>query len=277
MSRAIDELVPKVGVVTKIAVETADTKTFFVASEGGGELFGHMPGQCAMLGVPGVGEAVFSISSSPTNEGFKEFSIKRVGVLTIHLHNMEEGAKLTVRGPYGKPFPVDEGLLGKDLLFIAGGIGLAPLRSVIRYTFDNRDKYGSIDIVYGARSKADLVFLQELKSVWPKKPNARVYTTIDRPEEGWDGHVGFVPSYLEELAPDTRKTAIICGPPVMIKYALEALVKLGFKKEQVYTTLEMKMKCGIGKCGRCNLGHKYICKDGPVFRCDELDDLPEEY
>ena len=277
MCKQRDELIPKIGVVSKIIDETPDTKTFFVAAPEGQTLFDHMPGQCAMLGVPGVGEAMFSISSSPTNMGCKEFSIKRVGVLTNFLHNMEIGAKLTIRGPYGKPFPVDKSLKGKDLLFIAGGIGLAPLRSVIRYCFDNRANYGEIDIVYGARSKTDLVFLDELTDDWPKKQNTRVFTTIDKPEESWSGHVGFVPAYLEEISPSVGKTAIICGPPIMIKYALESLIKMGFKKQQVYTTLEMKMKCGIGKCGRCNLGPKYICKDGPVFRCDELDELPDEY
>ena len=277
MCRPSDELIPKIGVVSKIIDETPDTKTFFLDSIEGETLFGHMPGQCAMLGVPGVGEAMFSISSSPTDAGYKEFSIKSVGVLTKFLHNMDVGAKLTIRGPYGKPFPVETELKNQNLLFIAGGIGLAPLRSVIRYCFDNRADYCEIDIVYGARSKSDLVFLDELTNHWPKKCNTRVFTTIDKPEDGWDGHVGFVPAYLSEVSPSTDKTAIICGPPIMIKFALESLIKMGFKKEQVYTTLEMKMKCGIGKCGRCNLGHKYICKDGPVFRCDKLDELPSEY
>ena len=277
MCKPSDELIPKVGVISKIINETPDIKTFFVTATQGETLFDHMPGQCAMLGVPGVGEAMFSISSSPTNEDNKEFSIKRVGILTKFLHYMEVGAKLTIRGPYGKPFPVNDALKNQDLLFIAGGIGLAPLRSVIRYCFDNRASYGKIDIVYGARTKTDLVFLEELANHWPKMQNTQVFTTIDKPEDGWDGHVGFVPSYLEEISPNHNKTAIICGPPIMIKYALESLIKMGFKKEQVFTTLEMKMKCGIGKCGRCNLGPKYICKDGPVFRCDELDALPDEF
>ena len=277
MCKPNDELIPKIGVVSKIIDETPDTKTFFVVGLEGEALFDHMPGQCAMLGVPGVGEAMFSISSSPTNIGYKEFSIKRVGILTKYLHNLEVGAKLTIRGPYGKPFPVNDELRSQDLLFIAGGIGLAPLRSVIRYCFDNRANYGEIDIVYGARSKTDLVFLEELSNNWPKMQKTRVFTTIDKPEDGWNGHVGFVPAYLTEISPSLDKTAIICGPPIMIKFALESLIELGFKKEQVYTTLEMNMKCGIGKCGRCNLGPKYICKDGPVFRCDELDELPDEY
>ena len=271
-----DELVPEICTVTEITDETPDTKTFRVEAADGGGLFGHMPGQCAMLGVPGAGEAMFSISSSPTDGGHKAFSIKRVGALTAHLHGLSPGAQLAIRGPYGRPFPVGD-MAGKGLLFVAGGIGLAPLRSVIRYCFHHRESYGDIDIVYGARSAPDMVFFGELMQEWPKMKDTNVYPTIDRPQDGWGGHVGFVPAYLEELAPRADRTALICGPPVMIKYALESLAKIGFKKEQVYTTLEMKMKCGIGKCGRCNLGPKYICKDGPVFRCDELEGLPEEY
>ena len=277
MCNCTDLLVPLIGVITNIQKETPDTKTFRIVGKHGGKAFDHMPGQCAMLGVPGVGEAMFSISSSPTNAEYMEFSIKAVGKLTNYLHRLEPGRQLTIRGPYGKPFPVDDTLKNKDLLFIAGGIGLAPLRSVIRYVLDKRKNYGSVDILYGARSASDLVFKGEVTNDWPSLPDTRTYVTIDRAQEGWDGHVGFVPAYLQEIGFDTSKTALICGPPIMIKYALAALLEMGFKKEQVYTTLEMRMKCGLGKCGRCNIGSKYICKDGPVFRCDELDYLPDEY
>jgi len=270
-----DLLIPHVGKIADIRQETGDVKTFTVIGRDCPKPFDHMPGQCAMLGIPGIGEAMFSICSSPTNTQNMEFSIKAVGVLTNYLHKLESGAEITMRGPYGKPFPVNEDLRGRDLLFIAGGIGLAPLRSVIRYVFDNPDDYGAVDIVYGARSAADLVFRREIESDWPDK--ARVFTTIDRAEDGWGGHVGFVPAYLEEIGFDNNKTALICGPPIMIKYALESLQKQGFAKEQVFTTLELRMKCGIGKCGRCNIGSKYVCIDGPVFRCDELDNMPTEY
>ncbi|MCL2501044.1 MAG: FAD/NAD(P)-binding protein [Defluviitaleaceae bacterium] len=270
--------VPQPARITRIHTETHDVKTFRVVNANGEKPFAHLPGQCAMLGVPGVGEAMFSIASSPTdNDGF-DFSIKAVGKLTRYLHNLPPDSPLTIRGPFGKPFPVTDTLKGKDLIFIAGGIGIAPLRSVIRYVFAHRSDYGTADIVYGARSAADLVYLEEMQNEWPKQKNTRVHLTIDRPEEGWDGHVGFVPSYVKELVPDVKnKIALICGPPVMIKYSIEALLALGFVKPQIYTTLEMKMKCGVGQCGRCNIGHKYVCTDGPVFRADELDELPEEY
>lgn len=272
-----DTLIPMVGIVTDIREETPDVKTFRVEHPEGGKLFEHMPGQCAMVCVPGVGEAMFSITSSPANKAYQEFSIKRCGVLTDHLHSMNVGDEIMVRGPYGNHFPVDTELKGKNLLFIAGGIGLAPLRSVINYVLDNRDDYGTVDILYGSRSADDLVQRKEIEEVWMKTPGVNVYLTIDRPQEGWEGHVGFVPSYLKEIGFDTNQVALVCGPPIMIKFVLQGLKEMGFANEQVYTTLELRMKCGVGKCGRCNIGTKYVCKDGPVFRFDEVDELPNEY
>ena len=277
MNTRPETLIPVLGVITDIRIDTPDVKTFRVVTPDGKKPFIHKPGQCAMLSIPGVGEAMFSITSSPTNEEFMEFSIKKCGCLTDWLHQAEVGQQITVRGPYGNAFPVDDEFAGKDLLFIAGGIGLAPLRSVINYVRHYRDRYGKVDIVYGSRSKADLVDYQEIIDEWMTDDGVDVHLTIDREEEGWDGHVGFVPNFVKELAFDTNKVAIICGPPIMIKFSLEGLASLGFTKEQVYTTLEMRMKCGIGKCGRCNVANKYICKDGPVFRFDELDELPDEY
>ena len=244
----LDTLIPQVGVITDIHEETPDVKTFCVTAPDGGKLFEHMPGQCAMVCAPGVSEGMFSITSSPTN-----------------------------KGPYGNHFPVEDKLKGKNLLFIAGGIGLAPLRSVINYVLDNRDDYGTVDILYGSRSADDLVKLKEIQEVWMNANDVNVYLTIDREQEGWDGHVGFVPTYLKEIGFDTNKVALVCGPPIMIKFVLQGLEELGFTRTQVYTTLELRMKCGIGKCGRCNIGSKYVCKDGPVFRMDEIDQLPDEY
>ncbi len=272
-----DTLIPAIGEVTDIRIDTPDVKTFRVNALGGGKVFEHIPGQCAMLSIPGSGEAMFSITSSPTNKDFMEFSIKKCGCLTSWLHDMEVGQQITIRGPYGNGFPVESEFKGKDLLFIAGGIGLAPLRSVINYCRDNRENYGKIDIVYGSRSMDDLVDYKEIIDEWCNEDGINVYLTIDREQEGWDGHVGFVPNYVKELGFDTNKTAVICGPPIMIKFTLAGLVELGFDKTQVYTTMELKMKCGVGKCGRCNIGNKYVCKDGPVFRCDQLDELPDEY
>ncbi len=272
-----ETLIPKIGVITDIRKDTPDVKTFRVVGTDGKKLFEHMPGQCAMVSVPGVGECMFSITSSPTNQEFMEFSIKKCGCVTTVLHALEVGAQVTVRGPYGKNFPVEGDFKGKDLLFIAGGIGLAPLRSVINYVRHYRENYGKVVIVYGARSADDLVDFEEIQTEWKNEPNFEVYLTIDRPQEGWDDHVGFVPSYVKELGLDKNMTAVLCGPPIMIKFTLQGLLELGFEKSRVYTTLELRMKCGVGKCGRCNVGDKFVCKDGPVFRMDELDELPDEY
>ncbi|MCG8502153.1 MAG: FAD/NAD(P)-binding protein [Firmicutes bacterium] len=271
-----DPLVPVVAVVDNIRRDTADIKTFQVKKPEGGLPFIFKPGQCAMLSVPPLGEAIFSITSSPTQQEFLEFSIKNVGKVTDCLHQIEVGTEIGIRGPYGNNFPV-EALRGKDLLFIGGGIGLAPLRSVINYALDNRSDYGKIDIVYGARSPEDFVHRNDLYQNWVEQADTDVHITVDREFEGWNGHVGFVPQYIEELNFSSDKTVLVCGPPIMIKFVLEVLEKLGFDQKQIYTTLELKMKCGIGKCGRCNIGDKYVCKDGPVFRCDELGKLPDEY
>ena len=273
-----ETLIPYAGIVTKITNQTPDVKTFRVESPNGGKLFEHLPGQCAMLSVPGISEAMISITSSPTNKEFMEFSVKKCGCLTEWLHAMEEGQMITVRGPYGRHFPVDDELAGKNLVFVAGGIGLAPLRSVINYVRDNRDKYGRVDIIYGSRSKEDLVYYDEIVNEWMNEPDFHVHLTIDREQEGWDGHVGFVPNYIAEVGLNPVNTcALMCGPPIMIKFSLPNLVQAGFDKTQIFTTMELRMKCGIGKCGRCNIGNKYVCKDGPVFRFDQLDELPAEY
>ncbi len=245
-----ETLIPKIGVVTDIRIDTPDIKTFRVVGLDGKKVFEHIPGQCAMLSIPGVGEAMFSITSSPTLEEYMEFSIKKCGCLTSWLHAMDVGQQITIRGPYGNGFPVDTDFKGKDLLFVAGGVGLAPLHSVINYCRAKRADYGRIRIVYGSRSKDDLLDYQEILNEWMADPGIEVNLTIDREQEGWDGHVGFVPNFVKEL---------------------------GFQETQVYTTMELRMKCGVGKCGRCNIGSKYVCKDGPVFRFDQLDELPNEY
>lgn len=273
----IENLVPETGVITDIRIDTPDVKTFRVVSKEGKKCFEHLPGQCAMLSIPGVGEAMFSITSSPTNTEFTEFSIKKCGCLTNWLHTMDIGQEILIRGPYGNHFPVETEFKNKNLLFVAGGIGLAPLRSVINYCRDNSQNYGKIDIVYGSRTKDDLVDYDEIINQWTADDNINVYLTIDKPQESWNGHVGFVPSFVKELGFDTDRSVLLCGPPVMIKFTLQTLLEMGFEKHQVYTTMELKMKCGVGKCGRCNIGSKYVCKDGPVFRFDELDELPAEY
>ena len=272
-----DPLIPVVGVVTDIRQDTPDVKTFRVVGLDGKKPFTTIPGQCAFLSMPGVGEALFSITSSPTNEEYLEFSIKKCGCVTTWLHAMDVGQQITIRGPYGNGFPVDTDFKGKDLLFIAGGIGLAPLRSVINYVRHYRSNYGKVDIVYGARTKQDLVDYDEIVSEWCNEEGINVHLTIDMAQDDWDGNVGFVPNYVKELNFSTDKTVVMCGPPIMIKFTLAGLEQLGFKRDQVYTTFELKMKCALGKCGRCNIGDKYVCKDGPVFRLDQMSELPDEY
>ncbi|MDD6926899.1 MAG: FAD/NAD(P)-binding protein [Candidatus Borkfalkiaceae bacterium] len=271
-----DRLIPVPGVITEIRRDTPDVKTFRVVGRDGKKPFVNIPGQCAMVSVPGVGESMFSVTSSPETP-YMEFSIKKCGCVTEWLHSAEVGTEITVRGPFGNGFPVNTEFKGKNLVFIAGGIGLAPLRSVINYVRANRADYGKVTVVYGSRSKDDLVDFEEIKNEWANEKDFTVYLTIDRPQDTWDGHVGFVPAYVKELNLRTSDTVLLCGPPIMIKFTLAALIELGFEKTQVYTTMELRMKCGIGKCGRCNIGDKYVCKDGPVFRCDQIDEMPNEY
>jgi len=277
MNNINETLIPKIGVITDVRIDTADIKTFRVVTTDGKKAFDHRPGQCAMLSIPGVGEAMFSITSSPTNTEYMEFSIKKCGCVTEWLHQAEVGQQITIRGPYGNAFPVDTEFKGKKLLFIAGGIGIAPLRSVINYCRFYRDNYKSINLVYGSRSMDDLVNYNEILNEWAKDKEMYIYLTVDKEDPDWVRHVGFVPNYVKELKYTPDRVAIVCGPPIMIKFTVAALKELGFKDTQIYTTMELRMKCGVGKCGRCNIGSKYVCKDGPVFRYDELGELPDEY
>lgn len=271
-SCAKNPLVPSICRVIGIKEETKDVKTFRIQAMDGKKPFVPRPGQLAMISLAGVGEAMFSITAQ--GENWIDSSIKRVGVLTQALHDLDEGDMIWVRGPYGNGFPAEQ-LMGKNLLFVGGGIGLAPIRSLILRMLENREASGELDILYGSRSYDDLVFKEDLFENWPQQCGTHV--TLDVDESRWNGHVGFVPAYLEEMAfsPEGR-IAIICGPPIMIKFCLEALQRMGFEKENIITTLEMRMKCGVGKCGRCNIGSKYVCLDGPVFTMAELDGLPDE-
>ncbi|MBR4385035.1 MAG: FAD/NAD(P)-binding protein [Treponema sp.] len=272
-----ESFIPYVGVIKEMFDETPDVKSFRVVGLDGKKLFEHKPGQCAMLIVPGVGESMISITSSPTVQEYMQFSIKKCGCVTTWLHNAQPGQQIAIRGPIGNGFPVDTTFKGKDILVIAGGIGLAPVHSVVDYMLAHRSDYGRIQVIYGSRSKQDLVFLKQLQEEWAHAPNLDLNLTIDRAQDDWDDHVGFVPPYVTEMNPDPSMTVIMCGPPILIHLSLDALKKLGFKDENVFTTLEMRMKCGIGKCGRCNVGNKFVCKDGPVFSFTQLAELPGEY
>lgn len=268
----INPLVPEKGRIIKILRETPDVKTFHVTTAKG-KPFVPRPGQLAMLSLLNIGEAMFSITSQ--EESHLEFSIKKTGLLTDALHEAEEGQTVGIRGPYGNGFPLKM-LKGKDLLFIAGGIGLAPVRSLINHCINGSRDYGRMQIIYGARTPDDLCFKEDLFQNWPSQ-GLQVNVTVDQGDENWNGPVGFVPSYLEELNPEPEgKIVVVCGPPLMIKFVIQSLDKLKFEHKAVVTTLEKRMKCGIGKCGRCNLGSTYVCLDGPVFTLAQLDQMPVE-
>jgi sulfhydrogenase subunit gamma (sulfur reductase) len=253
--------------------QTADTFLYRVAfaDEAVAGVFSHACGQFAELSVEGVGECPVSITSSPDDRGALEFCIRAVGEVTREICALDEGASLGVRGPLGRPFPV-ESFRGKGILFVSGGIGLAPLRPLINYVLGRRASFGAIDVVYGARSPADLCFTDELER-W--KEGAGVHVTVDRGDGSWAGHVGLVPGYVDELGLRKEpRVAVVCGPPVMIRVELGRLAAAGWSPGGVWTTLERKMRCGVGKCARCLVGPKYVCTDGPVFSLEELEGLP---
>jgi len=257
---------PHIAMIEKIVDETYDTRTFHINFKDKRlrEEFTFRSGQFALCSVFGVGEAPFAISSSPTRKDHLEIAVRRVGRLTNALHRLGVGAEIGFRGSYGNGFPLDL-LQGKNLVFVAGGIGLTPLRSLIWNVIDNRDKYEKIDIIYGARTPADLCFTYDLEA-WEKDKSINMVTTIDKEDKGWIGRIGLVPVVLEQVAPSPdNAVALVCGPPIMIRFTFPVLTKLGFTPEQMMTTLEKRMKCGIGKCGRCNIGNVFVCRDGPVF------------
>lgn len=267
---------PATATIAGLNDETSGTrpiKTFRVVL-GNGKDFNHRPGQCAIIGILGTGESMISIASSPTRTGYLEFSVMKLGAVTTALHACETGDAISIRGPYGNGFPLDA-WKGKNIVTIGGGIGQAPLRPLIQYVLDNRSDFGRLDIIYGARTSSDLCFKNELFEL-EARDDVKVHLSIDGEEENWKRFVGFVPSHLLELKPSPHDTiAITCGPVVMIKHVIKNLLELGFLDEQIFTTLENRMKCGIGKCGRCNVGQLYVCKDGPVFSYATLKHLPE--
>jgi len=266
--------------IKEIIDETVDTRTLRLQfrNEEDKKRFSFKAGQFAEYSVFGEGECTFCIASSPTRMDFIECSFKQVGKVTNALRRLNVGDTIGFRGPYGNWFPVDE-MKGKNIVFIAGGIGLAPVRSVIWNVLDMRKDFGDITIIYGARSVGDLVYKRELKE-WQAMSDIKTVVTVDPGGEtsDWKGEIGFVPTIVEKVAPkSTNAVSIICGPPIMIKFTLPIMMKLGFSEENIITTLENRMKCGLGKCGRCNIGNIYVCKDGPVFRYSQLKNLPQEY
>lgn len=266
--------------VEKVTYEAPGVKTFMLkfVNEQDQDKFTFTAGQFGEYSVYGAGESTFCIASSPTRKGYIECTFRQTGRVTTALAGCEEGSIIGFRGPYGNIFPLDE-WKGKNLLFIAGGIALPPIRCVIWNSLDLRAGFKDVTIIYGARTVKDLVYKHEL-SEWERHPDVKLITTVDPGGESpdWKGEIGFVPTIVEKLAPSNKNTiAIVGGPPVMIKYTFAVLANLGFSDDTIYTTLENRMKCGFGKCGRCNVGKVYVCKDGPVFTLAQLKELPDEY
>lgn len=277
MDRMRNPYLPDIVTITKIIQETPNIKSFQVVFDDPEKMksFTFEPGQVGQLSVFGVGEATFVINSPPTRKEYLQFSVMKVGEVTSAIHELHEGDKMGLRAPLGNYFPYEQ-MKGRDILFIGGGIGLAPLRTLILFMLDNRKDYGKITILYGARTPVDLCYKDDLKD-WESRDDVELILTVDNEYPGWTKRVGLVPNVLLELNPKPNNTvAITCGPPIMIKYTLLALTRLGFKDEDIITTLERRMKCGIGLCGRCNIGPKYVCKDGPVFSLAQLKELPSE-
>lgn len=238
--------------------------------------FLYEPGQFTEISIFGVGESPFGLASSSSRGDTLEFAVNRVGTVTDALFRLDVGDQIGIRGPLGNGFPMAE-YKGKDILVLGGGIGGAPLRPIIQTIFDNREDYGKVTILWAARNPDLLVFTEEYDE-WRSQPDVEMYITVDQAPEGWEHEEGLITTLLEKINPSTENTvSVTCGPPIMIKFAMISLEKLGFKPEQNWVTLEAKMKCGIGKCGRCNLGGKYICTDGPVFCFAEVGEFLESF
>ena len=268
---------PHVATVIEVIKETHNIMTFRVVIDDEEVMknFTFYAGQVGQLSLFGAGESTFVINSPPFNKDYLQFSVMRTGEVTEALHKLSAGDKVGVRGPLGNCFPREE-WAGKDIFFVGGGIGMAPIRTIMLDVLEHKTDYGKVSLLYGARSPNDMAFSYELES-WMQNPDLDCHLTIDNPFEGWAHKVGLIPHILTDISPDPSKTvAVLCGPPIMIKFTVEALLKLNFAPENIITTLEKRMKCGIGICGRCNIGSQYVCVDGPVYSWAQLKELPDE-
>jgi NAD(P)H-flavin reductase len=257
---------PYVGTLTEVRDLAAGIKFYRVRLEEAGRaaFAAYKPGQFAFLSAFGVGEVPFGLAGTPARSPELEFAVARVGTVTAALHNLEQGAPVGVRGPMGNWFPMEQ-FVGKNLVIIGAGIGLAPLRPVIQHAQDHRADYGHITLLVAARAPNLLAFREDYEE-WAATPDTEFHVTVDAADETWTGNVGLVTELQARVSPSSKDTvAITCGPPIAIKFVIQLLQKQAFSPEQIYTTLEMKMKCGLGKCGRCNIGERYVCVDGPVF------------
>jgi NAD(P)H-flavin reductase len=272
-----DPMVPHLARLARVEELAPEIKLFSVAllDESNG-FRAYRPGQFAFISAFGVGEAPFGIASTPGRGPLLEFAVQRLGSVTNRMHELGEGDVVGVRGPLGNAFPM-EALQGKDLIVLGGGIGGAPLRPVLQTVMDNRWQYGELTILWAARHPSLLIFRDEYET-WRTMPDTELHLTVDEPDESWSGNVGLITDLLERVSPSPQNAvAIMCGPPIMIYHADRVLADLGFEPEQRYATLEARMHCGIGKCGRCNLGSRLICTDGPVFSMAEAGALLESY
>lgn len=268
---------PEMATIQEVIDETPNIKTFRVTLNNpeSRKKFTFEPGQVGQLSAFGTGESTFVINSPPTRMEYLQFSVMKAGEVTSQLHSLREGDQVGVRAPLGNHFDY-ESMKGKDIVFIGGGIGMAPLRTLLLYMLDNRDDYGKITLLYGARTPEDMAFSYELPE-WLERDDLETHLTIDAEYEGWEHTVGLIPNVLLDIAPSPENCiAVTCGPPIMIKFTLQALDKLGFGDQQIVTTLEKRMKCGVGICGRCNIGTSYVCMDGPVYTYAQLKELPNE-
>jgi len=266
-----NEYLPHKATIISIQKECFDTNTYKIEFDDNKikDSFEYQQGQFAEISLWGAGESPISITSSPTRKGYLEFTIRSTGNLTKKIHELNIGDSLYVRGPYGNAFPYEE-IKGKNIYFIAGGIGLPPLRSLINMIMDNRDEFGRVKILYGSKTPDELCFKQELQE-WKKIPNTEVRLIVDKPSDDWGDSVGVVTELWKETDVSSENAvAFICGPPIMIKFVAAKLVESGFKDKDIIMTLERYMKCGIGKCGHCNVGEKFVCVDGPVFTHEQV-------
>ncbi len=235
------------------------------------------PGQFCLLSVAGKGESALGVASAAWEGDFVRFTAQRIGTVTNALHALKAGEPIGMRGPLGNGFPLDD-WKGKNLVIIGGGCAFSTLYALTKHVHhpDNREDFGKITLVYGTRTSGLCMYKHDIAS-WHEREDMEVHQAIDVPEENWLHHVGYVPDVVKDVAPSPENAvAVVCGPPIMTKFTLPALLELGFAPEAIFTSLEKRMKCGLGKCGRCNLGHKYICKDGPVFSLAELNALPAD-
>lgn len=258
--------------VTAIQALTDKEKLFDIQLTGGP--LGHAPGQFVEVSALGYGEAPISVASSPTVADRFQLCVRNAGNVTGALHRLQPGATIGIRGPFGRGFPVEK-MGGRDVLFVAGGLGLAPLRSLINYAFDRRQEFGQITILIGARTPGELLFRSEFEA-WGRRFDADVHVTVDRPDGAWTGHVGVITTLFPKIKVDPKTTiVVIVGPPVMYRFALAETFAKGVPQDQVYVSLERRMKCGVGKCGHCQMNGVYVCQKGPVFSYSEVAGLEE--